>query len=160
MSATQSLLIILEAAEKARDQAVAAHEARRKTYEAARQQAQSLTDWRRDYQNRWQAQFRQSGGVEIVRCYQDFMQRLGDAVGAQDLQVAQAQALMEHSRLELVERERRVAAVSKLIDKRLLEARVRHARQDQKATDEMASRAAHLAASLPGGINPMASTTL
>ena len=35
MSATQSLLIVLEAAEKARDEAVAAHEARRKAYEAA-----------------------------------------------------------------------------------------------------------------------------
>jgi flagellar FliJ protein len=160
MSATQSLLIVLEAAEKARDEAVAVHEARRKTYEAARQQAQSLADWRRDYQNRWQAQFRQSGGMEIVRCYQDFMQRLGDAVGAQDQQVAQAQALMERSRLELVERERRVAAVSKLIDKRLLEQRVRQDRQEQKATDEMASRAARLSASMPGGGNPMASTTL
>ena len=52
----------------------------------------------------WQAQFRQSGGMEIVRCYQDFMQRLGDAVGAQDQQVAQAQTLMERSRLELIER--------------------------------------------------------
>ena len=159
MSATQSLLIVLEAAEKARDEAVAVHEARRKTYEAARQQAQSLTDWRRDYQNRWQAQFRQSGGMEIVRCYQDFMQRLGDTVGAQDQQVAQAQALMERARLELVERERRVAAVSKLIEKRVLEQRTRQARQEQKATDEVASRSARVSASMPGGGNPMASTT-
>ena len=160
MSATQSLLIVLEAAEKARDEAVAAHEARRKAYEAARQQAQSLTDWRHDYQNRWQAQFRQSGGMEIVRCYQDFMQRLGDAVDAQDQQVAQAQTLMERSRLELIERERRVAAVSKLIDKRLLEQRARLSRQEQKATDEMASRASRLSASMPGGVNPLASSSL
>lgn len=160
MSATQSLLIVLEAAEKARDEAVAEHEARRKAYEAARQQAQALTDWRTDYQNRWQAQFRQSGGMEIVRCYQDFMQRLGDAVGAQDQQVAQAEAWMERSRAELVERERRVAAVSKLIDKRVMEKRAMLARQDQKATDEMASRAARLSASMPGGVNPLASTSL
>jgi len=53
-----------------------------------------------------------------------------------------------------------VAAVSKLIDKRLLEQRVRQDRQEQKATDEMASRAARLSASMPGGGNPMASTTL
>ena len=150
MSATQSLLIVLEAAEKVRDDAVTVHEARRKAYEAARQQAQSLTDWRRDYQNRWQAQFRQSGGVEIVRCYQDFMQRLGDAVGAQEVQVTQAQALMDQSRLDLIERERRVAAVSKLIDKRVLEQRVRQDRQEQKATDEMASRVSRLSSSMSG----------
>lgn len=160
MSATQALLIVLESAEKARDEALAVHEARRRAYEAARQQAQSLTDWRRDYQDRWQAQFRQSGGVEIVRCYQDFMQRLGEAVGAQAQQVAQAQELLERSRAELIERERRVAAVSKLIDKRLLEVRERQAKQEQKAMDEMASRAARLTSSQLGGGNPLANAPL
>lgn len=160
MSATQPLLIVLESAEKARDDAVAEFEARRKAYDAARQQAQSLTDWRKEYEQRWQNQFRQSGGMEIVRCYQDFMQRIGEAVGEQGKRVEQAQALMERWRLELIERERRVAAVSKLIDKRLLEKRVRQERQEQKATDEMASRTVRLSSAMSGGVNPLASTSM
>ncbi len=90
MSGIQSLLLVLEAAQKERDAALSAHEAARKSHESARQQAQSLNDWRQDYQRRWQAQFQQSGGVEIVRCYQDFMARLGDAVSEQDRRVGNA----------------------------------------------------------------------
>lgn len=159
MSATQSLMIILEAAEKERDAALAEHEARRKALDAARQQADALVAWRQDYQNKWQIQFQQSGGMEIVNCYQSFMVRIGEAVTAQDLQVAQAQQWLERSRQELIERERRVAAVSKLIDKRLMEKQAALARQEQKAMDEMASRSARLSA-MAGGSNPLASTGL
>ena len=90
MSGIQSRLLVLEAAQKERDAALSAHEAARQSHESARQQAQSLNDWRQDYQRRWQTQFQQSGGVEIVRCYQDFMARLGDAVSEQDRRVGNA----------------------------------------------------------------------
>ncbi|MFW9616467.1 flagellar export protein FliJ [Aquabacterium sp.] len=160
MSANQALLMVLESAEKERDEAMAQLEARRKACDAARQQAQSLTDWRKEYQQRWQNQFRQSGGMEIVRCYNDFMQRLADAVTEQDNRLAQAEQMLERSRLELIERERKVAAVSKLIDKRILEAQARMNRQDQKAMDEMASRAARVSTALSGGVNPLAGSVI
>lgn len=160
MSANQALLMVLESAEKERDEAMAQLEARRKACDAARQQAQSLTDWRKEYQQRWQNQFRQSGGMEIVRCYNDFMQRLADAVTEQDHRLAQAEQMLERSRLELIERERKVAAVSKLIDKRILEAQARMNRQDQKAMDEMASRAARVSTALSGGVNPLAGSVI
>lgn len=160
MSANQALLMVLESAEKERDEAMAQLEARRKACDAARQQAQSLTDWRKEYQQRWQNQFRQSGGMEIVRCYNDFMQRLADAVTEQDHRLAQAEQMLERSRLELIERERKVAAVSKLIDKRILEAQARMNRQDQKAMDEMASRAARVSTALSGGVSPLAGSVI
>ncbi|MFZ4550861.1 MAG: flagellar export protein FliJ [Aquabacterium sp.] len=160
MSANQALLMVLESAEKERDEAMAQLEARRKACDAARQQAQSLTDWRKEYQQRWQNQFRQSGGMEIVRCYNDFMQRLADAVTEQDNRLAQAEQMLERSRLELIERERKVAAVSKLIDKRVLEAQARVNRQDQKAMDEMASRAARVSTALSGSVNPLAGSVI
>lgn len=153
-----SLLMVLESAEKARDEALSQLEAQRKAYDAARQQAQSLVDWRKEYQQRWQGQFRQSGGMEIVRCYQDFMHRLSDAVSDQDVRVNQAQQHLERCRLELIERERKVAAVSKLIDKRMLEALVRRNRQEQKATDEMAARTVRVSSALSG--HPLAGTSL
>ncbi|HET8870373.1 MAG TPA: flagellar export protein FliJ [Aquabacterium sp.] len=141
MSALQPLFLVLEAAEKARDDARSEMEAGRRAYEAARQQAQSLHDWRQEYQTRWQSQFRQSGGVEIIRCYQDFMHRLGDAVAEQEKRVEQTRQYMERCRELLIERERKVAAVGQLIERRQKEAALVQRRQEQKATDEIASRA-------------------
>ncbi|WP_290873318.1 flagellar export protein FliJ [Aquabacterium sp.] len=160
MSAIQSLLMVLESAEKARDDAQSALEAARQAHESARQQAQSLGDWRRDYQNRWQQQFRQTGGMEIMRCYQDFMLRLADAVSDQDRKVEQAKAHMERLRLQLIERERKVAAVAQLIDRRQVEALQRQNRQEQKATDEIAARAALNTSGFGAGGSPMASRSL
>ncbi|RZI84441.1 MAG: flagellar export protein FliJ [Rubrivivax sp.] len=141
MTAIQPLLTLLESAEKARDDAVSQMEGARRAHEAARQQAQSLTDWRKEYQQRWSAQFAKSGGMEIMRCYQDFTARLGDAVSEQDKRVNQAAQFMEQCRLQLIERERKVAAVGQLIDRRQFEHSQRQERQEQKATDEQAARA-------------------
>lgn len=147
MSALQPLLMVLEAAEKARDDAKSELEAGRRAHEAAQKQAQSLHDWRKEYQTKWQSQFRQAGGMEIIRCYQDFMQRLGDAVSEQDRRVEQTHSYMARCRELLIERERKVVAVGQLIERRQQEAALSQRRQEQKATDEIASRA--------GRINPM-----
>ncbi|MFN3886764.1 MAG: flagellar export protein FliJ [Aquabacterium sp.] len=159
MSGVQALLMVLESAEKERDEAITALETSRKAYDAARQQAQSLSDWRRDYEQRWQAQFRQSGGMEILRCYQDFMARLAEAVSEQDRRVAMARAQMDRMQGQLIERERRVAAVSQLIDRRHADAQQRASRQEQKATDEMAARLTRGGAGL-GGMSPLAAGPL
>ncbi|MGE5452250.1 MAG: flagellar export protein FliJ [Acidobacteriota bacterium] len=150
MSALQPLLMVLEAAEKARDDAKSEMEAGRRAHEAARQQAQSLHDWRREYQTKWQSQFRQSGGMEIIRCYQDFMQRLGEAVSEQDRRVEQTQVYLDRCRELLIERERKVVAVGQLIERRQQEAALAQRRQEQKATDEMASRASRANAQVLG----------
>jgi flagellar FliJ protein len=159
MSVNSSLLVVLEAAQKARDEAVADLEAARRAAESARQQSQSLTDWRSEYQNRWQAQFRQAGGMEILRCYQDFMQRLAEAVSDQDKRVEQARLHMERCRAQLMERERKVAAVTQLMDRRQAEVVLKQNRQDQKATDEVAARAGRNTHGLSAGSNPLASGT-
>lgn len=160
MSANQALLMVLEAAEKARDEAVSELESRRRAHEAARQQAQSLHDWCKEYQNRWQTQFKQSGGMEIIRCYQDFMNRLAEAVSEQERRVEQAEQHAERGREELMACERKVAAVAKLIDKRMSEAQQRHNRQEQKATDEMAARSVRMAQLMGVGGSPLASGSL
>ena len=155
MSGIQALLMVLEAAEKARDEAVSTMEAARQAHVASRQQAQSLTDWRQEYQRRWQTQFQQSGGMEIVRCYQDFTVRLGDAVSEQDRRVLMAEEHLARCRAQLIERERRVAAVSQLIDRRQAELQLKQNRQEQKATDEQAARAVRRAqpmSTMPGAL--------
>lgn len=147
MSGIQALLMVLEAAEKARDDAVSAMESARQAHESARQQSQSLTDWRQEYQRRWQTQFQQSGGMEIVRCYQDFTVRLGEAVSEQDRRVGMTEQHLARCRAQLIERERRVAAVSQLIERRQAEQQLKQSRQEQKATDEQAARTVRVAQS-------------
>ncbi len=135
-----SLQVLLETAERARDEAVGDLERARQLANAADLQGLALKDWRRDYQTKWQAQFRQSGGVEIMRCYQDFMLRLGDAMKDQDAKVAQARALQERCQAALLERERKVAAIVQLLQRRQTEWQRGQDRQEQKATDEVAAR--------------------
>lgn len=139
-SPQQSLIAVLEQAQEARDEAMALFESSRKAHEAARQQLQSLHDFRHQYEVRWQGQFRQSGGVEIMRCYQDFMTRLTDAENEQQRRVDHCEQAMNRRRSELIERERKVAAVNQLLKRREDELALRERRRDQKATDEMAAR--------------------
>lgn len=160
MSGIQALLMVLESAEKERDDAVSSLESARQAHESARQQAQSLHDWRQDYQRRWQAQFQQSGGVEIIRCYQDFIQRLSDAVTEQDRRVSLCEQQVSRCRAQLIERERRVAAVSQLIDRREAELQLKRNRQEQKATDEMAARSVRLRQEIGASSADLASGSL
>ena len=157
MSGTQALMLVLESAEKVRDEAMAQFENARRNHDAARQQAQSLVDWRKDYQQRWQSQFQRSGGMEILRCYQDFMVRLGDAIQEQDKRVEQARLFMDRCRSHLIECERKVAAVGQLIERRIEEQQLKERRQEQKAMDEMASRAGRRASGLGSGNSSFAS---
>lgn len=144
----QPLMTLLGQAEEARDAALAQFELSRKAHEGSRQQLQSLQDFRDQYQSRWQTQFRQAGGMEIMRCYQDFMARLGDAVDAQRRRSEQFNLSMERCRAELIERERKVAAVTQLLERREKEQLQKEVRREQKATDELAAR---LMASAPPG---------
>lgn len=150
-----SLTTILEQAEGARDEAIAQFERQRKAHEGAQQQLQSLHDFRHQYQLRWQGQFQQAGGMEIVRCYQDFMTRLTEAEVEQQRRTEQARVMTERCRLLLIERERKVAAVTQLLRRRAQEEQAREGRRDQKATDELAARL--MAANKAG---PMAAPTL
>ena len=79
MNAMQSLLTLLAHAERERDAALAALRGCQIEQRNAQAQAEQLQRYRRDYEQRWQTQFRASGAIEVVHCYQGFMQRLGTA---------------------------------------------------------------------------------
>lgn len=135
-----ALTTLLDQAEKTRDEAFSQFESARKAHEQSRQQLQSLCDYRQDYQQRWQQQFRQASGMEIMRSYQEFMSRMSEAEVEQQRRIEQAHSHVERCRALLIERERKVAAVSKLIERRASEHALKEQRRDQKATDETASR--------------------
>ncbi len=133
-------MALLEQAEAARGEAVQQFERGRQAHDTARQQLQSLHDFRKQYQDRWQQQFRQAGGMEIMRCYQDFMTRMSEAELEQQRRAEQAHSYLERCRTLLIERERKVTAVTRLMERRAGEMLLKEQRRDQKATDEVAAR--------------------
>lgn len=141
-NALQPLMLVLENAERERDFAIIEQQRAQNQLDGAQRQAEQLVAYRREYEQRWGAQFRRAGSMEIVQCYQGFMGRLQLAVDQQQQQVAMATAALEASRDALHGHEMRVASVRKLIERRQQEANLTASRHEQKATDEQASRAA------------------
>lgn len=138
----QPLRFLIAQAERQRDEALAelmkAESARR----AAAAKAEDLVAYRRDYEQRWSAQFCREGQIELVRCYQGFMERLTQAVDQQARSAAHA--VMQVERVTAVVRghELRFAGLKKLIERRELSGRIDAERGEQRQSDDRAARAA------------------
>ena len=140
MSRMQALKVALEHAEKERDAALLAMQSAAGQLDTAQKQAQQLQDYRAEYQQRWSAQFKREGTIDILHCYQNFMARLNTAIEQQQRMVEQAKAQHERAQEVLMERETRAASIRKLIERREAEHALAQQRREQKATDEQASR--------------------
>lgn len=141
MQSLATLNTLLQQAEVERDTAQAAAHQFDTAATQAEAQAQQLTEYRTQYQQRWSTQFRQSGAIELVQCYQGFSQRLEQAIELQTRAAQKMRERAEQARLYLVACEQRVAAVRKLIERRQAEHRRTAERREQRATDEVAQRA-------------------
>lgn len=133
---------LLEQAEAERNAALAAFNQARMRRDAARTQAEDLGTYRADYQARWHAQFQRGAALDIVRCYQQFADRLELAITQQDHTVRVSDDAFRRAEDQLAAHELRVASVRKLIERRAAErARVRE-RHEQKEADEVSQRMA------------------
>lgn len=141
MNALQPLIILLRQAERERDSAWAEAQGAIQAEQDAAKQAEQLLAYRREYEQRWSAQFKLEGRIELVHCYTAFMDRLSYAVDQQQRAVVHATAQLESTRLRLAEHEVRVASVRKLIERRSQELRVAASRAEQKQSDEFGARA-------------------
>ncbi|MCX2863825.1 flagellar export protein FliJ [Paucibacter sp. PLA-PC-4] len=139
---TQALTILLERAEAERDDALSQLQALMRQAEAARSQADQLGQYRSEYQQRWTQTFARKTTIDIVGCYQNFGLRLDQAIDQQGSVSRYAEQRVERARETLRELEMRVASVRKLLERRSAERARMLNRQDQKATDEQAARAA------------------
>jgi len=83
MTDIQPLLILLGQHERQRDAALTGHQRALAASTAAADQAEQLRSYRRDYEQRWSAQFCREGKIELVRCYQSFIEQLTQAVEQQ-----------------------------------------------------------------------------
>lgn len=142
MQDMQALMTLLAQAEQERDAARARHQAARAALEAARAQAGQLLAYRREYEQRWGTRFAEQGEAELVHCYHGFVGRLSHAVDHQARVEAQAQQQLELLSQAVQQLELRVASVRKLIERRVQEITRQGERREQRALDELASRAA------------------
>jgi flagellar FliJ protein len=141
---TASLHLLLEREEAERDAAALTLRQAQDHLQRLQLQMTQFTQHRADYIARWQQQFHQAGGIEIVQCYRSFMQRLDQAMAQLTLQQRQAEHNLQRQRHRLVEAEKRVAAIGKLISRRMETYQRAEQRREQKQTDEAAQRAAWL----------------
>lgn len=134
------LMVLLEQAERERDQALAGQSRAEAALDAARQQQQQLGDYRQECETRWTQQFRQGVAMTLVQCYHDFIGRVHGAVDLQAQQIDRLQQERDRASAETLAAETRVAAVRKLLERRS-EALLRSAQQrEQKQMDELAAR--------------------
>ncbi|ALV06208.1 flagellar export protein FliJ [Roseateles depolymerans] len=138
----QALTVLLERAEAERDEALRFLQDAERRAQAARLQHDQLSQYRSDYQSRWKQEFAQRTTIQILGCYQNFGGRLDQAIGQQAGVADFADQRLDAARRVLQERELRVASVRKLIERRRAEALRTEMRQEQRATDEQAARAA------------------
>ncbi len=141
-----SALITL--AQHARNERDAAHAVLRQAQaraRAARAQADQLCSYRNEYHQRWSARFRQPASPELLQCYQGFVQRLGQAIDQQEQQLSMADARVQAATATLLQREQRLAAVGKLIERREASAALSARRREQRQLDESAARYSALA---------------
>jgi flagellar protein FliJ len=151
MDSLTTLATVLQHAQAERDQALGALRQAEDAAEAARNQSHSLEAYRGEYRARWTDRFRQDTTVELLHCYQGFAGRLDQAITLQSRATEQADRRVQQARELLMTREQRVAAVTKLMERRRNELQRAASRREQRQLDETASRlgmAARLASPL------------
>lgn len=141
MTSLQPLATLLAQSERERDMALADLQRAQLASEAADAQAKQLLDYRRDYEQRWGAQFAREGQIELVRCYQSFIERLTQAVDQQGRVAEHSKQQLANAVLAVRVAETRCASVRKLIERRTSEQRNVAERREQQQTDEAAARA-------------------
>ena len=137
-----SLRLLLAQAEAQRDEALAEQMKLETARRASVAQAEQLVVYRREYEQRWSAEFCREGKIELVRCYQGFMVRLTQAVEQQERIAVNAAAQAERAAAIMRGHDVRAAALKKLVERRMHEGRRVAAGLEQKQNDEYAARAA------------------
>lgn len=136
----QSLQLLLQHEQRHCDQAQLALRRADEANQRALAQHEQLQSYRCEYQARWAQRLRAGSPVAIVLHYRSFMQRLDQALTMQSRQAEVATRHAAQARQRLLDCERRVASVRKLLERRGAELAQRSRQLEQKASDEQAQR--------------------
>ena len=150
MTSLHPLTTLLAQTERERDLALADHLRAQTAHSTAEAQTEQLLSYRSEYEQRWRKQFASEGKIELVRCYQGFMERLSQAVEQQARTAEHTAQQAERAGNELRSVEVRCASVRRLIERRVRDLRADADRREQKQSDEQSARAAWGRASAHG----------
>lgn len=135
------LLILIEQAERQRDEARARRSRADAALQAAEQQQSQLGDYRQESEVRWLAQFREGAAITLLQTFHEFSARLQSAVEMQAQQVERQHRECERAAAVHVAAEQKLAAIRKLFDQRAQSLLLGALRREQKQMDELAARA-------------------
>lgn len=135
------LHLLIEQAERQRDEALARRGRADAALQAAEQQQRQLADYQQESQARWLAQFRQGAAITLVQVHHDFVDRLQGAVAMQAQQVERLRRETERVAAAHVAAEQKLAAIRKLLDQRSQTLLAAALRREQRQMDELAARA-------------------
>jgi flagellar FliJ protein len=142
MNDLQPLMSLLAQAESERDEARSHSQRQAAAHRTAEAQVEQLLEYRRDYEARWSEHFSRQSKIELLHCYQGFIDRLSQAIEQQRVAADHAGRQATAAAQALQVAELRVASVRKLIARRVAEQQLTEDRREQKQTDEFAARAA------------------
>jgi flagellar protein FliJ len=142
MTSTATLHLLKEVAERERDRARAEYQGALEHARRAQGQLSQLSDYRVDYAQRWTRHFQQGSTAHMLHVVQDFGRKLDGVIVQQQHTVAHQDAMVEHARQALVQRELRVATIQKLLERQRLEQSRQQSRREQREMDEFAQRVA------------------
>lgn len=139
MSVLSALVVAVEIASRKRDEARHVLQEALAVQQAAQAQLQQLQDYARETEQRWGMQADTRVQPEVMYHHYQFMDRLGHAAGMQTGVVGDQAARVEIARGGLMDAERRLASLRKVVEQRRRELEQAQARMEQKQTDERAA---------------------
>lgn len=139
MSVLSALIVAVEIASRKRDEARHLLQEALAVQQAAQAQLHQLQDYARETEQRWGMQADTRVQPEVMYHHYQFMDRLGHAAGLQTSVVGDQAARVENARRGLMDAERRLASLRKVVEQRRRELEQAQARMEQKQTDERAA---------------------
>lgn len=139
MSVLSALIVAVEIASRKRDEARHVLQEALAVQQAAQAQLNQLQDYARETEQRWGMQEDTRVQPEVMYHHYQFMDRLGHAAGLQTGVVGDQAARVENARHGLMDAERRLASLRKVVEQRRRELEQAQARMEQKQTDERAA---------------------
>lgn len=143
MSGTQALIVAMDVATRARDEARRVVQDAFASEQAAQDQMAQLNGYAAETQGRWGMRAQAVVQPEVMFHHYQFMDRLNQAMDLQRGVLDDHAQRIQKAQQALVTVEIRLASLKKLVERRQQEAMQRSIRQDQKQTDERASLARH-----------------
>ena len=140
MSRLNAITVVLDAAKGSRQQIVAQMHSAQRLCAGARGQLEQLDSYAKETRDKWALASRQTTTTELLRHYNQFMQRLQQALELQQQAVARQELALAAQHTVLVQIDVRIAGLERLLAKRQLAAGRLVLAREQHQMDEFAAQ--------------------